>query len=176
MLQALWAQSQDGVIGDGNDMPWYLPEDLKHFKELTLGAPVIMGRKTWESLPPKARPLPGRKNLVMSHRPAGKWSSGAEVITQVPSEGWLMGGGQLYQRYISDCAVLERTLIDIQLLPFLGDAAVLAPLIPSGFYLDCQSPWMESQRGTITLERVSSGDISETVPLRYRFQRFVKNT
>lgn len=190
MLRAIWAQSLDGVIGDGTDMPWYLPEDLKHFKELTLGAPVIMGRNTWESLPEKARPLPGRANYVMSHRLAGEWSRGAQVVTQLPSDGWLMGGGQLYRRYIQDCEVVERTLIDVYLLPFLGDAAVVAPKIPDGFHLDTQTPWMESHRGRITaggvsLEAVSPGlvssgsvstdEVPNKKPVRYRFQRFVRS-
>ena len=50
-LGAIWAQSLDGIIGDGEQMPWHVPEDLAHFKEVTLGSPVIMGRRTWESLP-----------------------------------------------------------------------------------------------------------------------------
>ena len=54
MLGAIWAQSLDGIIGDGEQMPWHVPEDLKHFKDVTMGAPVIMGRKTWESLNPKS--------------------------------------------------------------------------------------------------------------------------
>lgn len=52
MLGAIWGQSLDGIIGDGEQMPWHVPEDLKHFKDVTMGAPVIMGRKTWESLNP----------------------------------------------------------------------------------------------------------------------------
>lgn len=77
MLGAIWAQSLDGVIGDGAGMPWHLPEDLKHFKEITFGHPIIMGRRTWEALP--MRPLPGRPNHVVSSREAGTWSNGAFV-------------------------------------------------------------------------------------------------
>ena len=72
MLGAIWAQSVDGIIGDGEDMPWHLPEDLKHFKDTTSGHPIIMGRRTWESLPFK--PLPNRKNIVLSSREAGALS------------------------------------------------------------------------------------------------------
>ena len=79
MLGAIWAQSLDRVIGTGTDMPWDVPEDLKFFKEVTMGHPVIMGRKTWESLPFK--PLPGRANHVLSSREPGAWSDGAFVST-----------------------------------------------------------------------------------------------
>ena len=58
-LGAIWTQTDTGIIGRDGDMPWYAPEDLAHFKKVTLGAPVIMGRRTWESLPPRFRPLPG---------------------------------------------------------------------------------------------------------------------
>ena len=72
MLRAIWAQNLMGLIGDGKSMPWHVPEDLQHFKKLTLGSPIIMGRRTWESLP--MQPLPGRKNLVLSRRTPGKRS------------------------------------------------------------------------------------------------------
>ena len=65
-LGAIWAQTDAGVIGRAGDMPWRAPEDLVHFKAVTLGAPVIMGRRTWESFPPRFRPLPGRTNIVIS--------------------------------------------------------------------------------------------------------------
>lgn len=81
-LGAIWAQSLDGIIGDGAGMPWHLPEDLKHFKETTLGSPIIMGRRTWESLPVK--PLPGRKNIVLSSREDDEWSDGASVCRDIP--------------------------------------------------------------------------------------------
>ncbi|WP_304009872.1 dihydrofolate reductase [Rothia mucilaginosa] len=65
-LGAIWAQTDAGIIGRHGDMPWRAPEDLAHFKAVTLGAPVIMGRRTWESFPPRFRPLPGRTNIVIS--------------------------------------------------------------------------------------------------------------
>lgn len=60
------AVSENGVYGEGNEIPWHLPEDFKHFKEKTTGHTVIMGRKTWESLPLKFRPLPNRHNVVVT--------------------------------------------------------------------------------------------------------------
>ena len=64
----IWAQARGRVIGKGGVMPWHLPEDLAHFKRVTLNHPVIMGRKTWDSIPPKFRPLPGRTNIVVTRQ------------------------------------------------------------------------------------------------------------
>jgi dihydrofolate reductase len=68
-LHLIFARSRNGVIGRDGDLPWHLPEDLAHFKRMTLGCPVIMGRKTWDSLPVKFRPLPGRANVVVTRQP-----------------------------------------------------------------------------------------------------------
>lgn len=65
-INLIYARSANGVIGKDGVMPWHLPEDLAHFKQLTHGCPVIMGRKTWDSLPPRFRPLPGRANIVIT--------------------------------------------------------------------------------------------------------------
>lgn len=83
-LGLIWAQSSDGTIGRGGVMPWHLPEDLAHFKQVTLGAPVVMGRKTWDSLPPRFRPLAGRRNIVVT-RQADWAAEGAEVAHTVES-------------------------------------------------------------------------------------------
>ncbi|MFJ7065558.1 dihydrofolate reductase [Streptomyces sp. NPDC101115] len=79
----IWAQALDGVIGVANTIPWRLPEDMAHFKATTLGRPVIMGRKTWDSLPVRFRPLPGRRNIVVTRDP--HWvGDGAERAGSVP--------------------------------------------------------------------------------------------
>src|SRR5699024_7697112 len=62
----IWARANDRVIGAGGTMPWHLPEDLAHFKSVTSGHPVVMGRRTWDSLPARNRPLPGRRNIVVT--------------------------------------------------------------------------------------------------------------
>ena len=67
-LQLIFARSANGVIGKNGALPWHLPEDMAHFKQKTLGRPVIMGRKTWDSLPPRFRPLPGRTNIVVTRQ------------------------------------------------------------------------------------------------------------
>lgn len=69
----VWAEAHGGVIGAAGGMPWHVPEDLAHFKAVTLGAPVVMGRKTWDSLPERFRPLPGRANLVVTRQ--SDWNS-----------------------------------------------------------------------------------------------------
>ena len=103
-VNMIFARSANGVIGHNNAMPWHLPEDLAHFKKLTLGSPVIMGRKTWESLPPKFRPLPGRTNVVIT-RQADWHAAGAQVAgslhdalaqCQTSSDVWIIGGAQIY--------------------------------------------------------------------------------
>lgn len=100
------AVAANGIIGAGNRMPWHLPEDLKHFKELTLGHPVIMGRKTFESiLASLGKPLPGRENIVVSRR-AGLEIEGVGIASSI--EGalafcigepvvFVIGGGEVYR-------------------------------------------------------------------------------
>ena len=73
-LHLIFARAANGVIGNNGTLPWHLPEDMAHFKRTTLGCPVIMGRKTWDSLPPKFRPLPGRLNIVVTRQP--DWQAG----------------------------------------------------------------------------------------------------
>ncbi len=99
-------------------MPWHLPADLKHFKQVTLGKPVIMGRKTFESI---GRPLPGRRNIVIS-RNAAFQSEGVEVVT-TPDEAlalvadveevMIIGGGNIYQQFLNRCERLYLTFIDL---------------------------------------------------------------
>ena len=167
MIGAIWAQSLDGIIGDGAGMPWHLPEDLKHFKETTLGSPVIMGRRTWESLP--VTPLPSRANIIISSREADTWSKGAYVYRDLPdldTDAWIIGGAQLYEATLDEVDVIERTLIDVSLAPVLPHNAVYAPRISEDFELVSESDWLTSERGRVTIEGV------EESPLRYRFQRF----
>lgn len=166
-IGAVWAQSLDGIIGDGTDMPWHVPEDMRHFKEVTMGAPVIMGRGTWESIPAKFRPLPGRDNFVVSSRAPGEWSAGATVVHN-PREieaGWNIGGGTLYRSTIDMVSVIEMTLIGVNIGDIYGDAAVHAPDIPDGFGLSADSDWLVSDKGRLTI----SGQPPSDLPLRYRF-------
>lgn len=160
MLGAIWAQSLDRVIGDGSGMPWHVPEDLAHFKSTTLGDPVIMGRRTWESLNPRFRPLPGRENIILSSRAPGEWSSGAEVVTELGDRsGWIMGGGVVYAATLALVSRLEITLIDAHLSPLIT-TAVLAPEISDDFEQVADSGWKTSEHGSVE---------GAEGPARYRF-------
>ena len=133
-INMIFARSANGVIGNNNALPWHLPEDLAHFKKLTLGCPVIMGRKTWESLPPRFRPLPGRTNVVITRQAdwhaAGAQSAGsltdALAICKAASDVWIIGGAQIYAQAEPFASRIEVTQIDKH---FEGDA--LAPTLSS---------------------------------------------
>ncbi|MFO1492502.1 MAG: dihydrofolate reductase [Kiritimatiellia bacterium] len=96
------AVADNGVIGRAGDLPWRLPDDLKRFKQTTLGKPVLMGRKTWDSI---GRPLPGRRNIIMSTRP-GFAAAGADVFPALDAalaacagepEVMVIGGAEIYR-------------------------------------------------------------------------------
>lgn len=103
-ISLIYARAANGVIGKDNTIPWHLPEDMAHFKRTTLGCPVIMGRKTWDSLPPRFRPLPGRANVVITRQP--DWNeAGAQPASSLADalklcsqseEVWVIGGAQIY--------------------------------------------------------------------------------
>lgn len=102
-VMAIVAMGRNNEIGFRGDMPWHIPEDLRHFKEITMSRPVIMGRSTWESIP--RRPLPGRRNIVLTRRP-GFVAEGAETADSLaaaldlcppPEIPFILGGGSLYR-------------------------------------------------------------------------------
>jgi dihydrofolate reductase len=103
-LSLVAAVARGGVIGRAGDIPWRLPEDLARFRALTTGHPVVMGRKTWDSLPERFRPLPGRRNVVVTRNPewraegAERAGSLAEALALVDGAGrmFVIGGGELY--------------------------------------------------------------------------------
>ena len=140
-INMIFARSANGVIGNNNAMPWHLPEDLAHFKKLTLGSPVIMGRKTWDSLPPKFRPLPGRVNIVITRQldwqALGAHTAGslpdALALCQAASDVWIIGGAQIYALAEPLASRIEVTLIDKD---FAGDA--FAPTLGAQWRLSHQ--------------------------------------
>lgn len=119
-LHLIFARSKSGVIGVDGGLPWHLPEDLAHFKRMTLGCPVIMGRKTWDSLPPKFRPLPGRANVVVTRQ--ADWQAAgalrAESLQQAmalcgdAAHVWVIGGAQLYALALPLASTAVVTEID----------------------------------------------------------------
>ena len=125
------AVSQNGVIGRDGGMPWHLPEDLRRFKRPTTGQPIVMGRRTWESI---GGPLPDRLNLVLT-RDANFMAAGAVVVhsTQEAIEAsgdtdriMVIGGGEIYRLFMDDADAVEITRIHATLdgdttFPSLGD-------------------------------------------------------
>ena len=126
-INLIYARAANGVIGKDGVMPWHLPEDLAHFKQMTYGCPVIMGRKTWDSLPPKFRPLPGRSNIVITRQ--SDWqaqgtqrASSLEEALQLAAaapEVWIIGGAQIYAQAEPLASRAEATEIAQD---FAGDA------------------------------------------------------
>ena len=121
-LNLIYACADNGVIGRDNTLPWHLPEDLAHFRQLTMGCPVLMGRKTWESLPPRFRPLPGRLNLVLT-RQADWHAEGATRVTTIDEalalcpasqDLWVIGGAEVYTLALPRAHRLEITEVHLQ--------------------------------------------------------------
>ncbi|MDF3832797.1 dihydrofolate reductase [Cupriavidus basilensis] len=117
LLTLIVAKARNGVIGRDNALPWRLPEDLAHFKRTTMGAPILMGRKTWESI---GRPLPGRRNIVVS-RNRDLRIEGCEVANSLEDaqrlcvgveQIFLIGGAQLYAEALPSADRLVVTEID----------------------------------------------------------------
>jgi len=118
-IHMIFARAANGVIGRDNTIPWRLPEDMARLKRLTTGWPVIMGRKTWDSLPAKFRPLPGRANIVITRQPDWK-DQGAETATSLAdalaqcassAEVWILGGAQIYAQAMPLADRIEVTEI-----------------------------------------------------------------
>ncbi|QDQ09961.1 dihydrofolate reductase [Streptomyces spectabilis] len=152
----IWAQSLDGVIGAGNAIPWRLPEDMAHFKATTLGHPVVMGRKTWDSLPPRFRPLPGRRNVVVTRDPrwaaegADRAGSIAEALDRAaeplespaPTETWVMGGGEIYRAAMEYATTLSVTEVDTAV-----DGDTYAPTPDATWKVTEDKGWQTSTSG-----------------------------
>ncbi|GAA2457832.1 dihydrofolate reductase [Agromyces soli] len=175
----VWAEAHGGVIGAGGGMPWHVPEDLAHFKAVTLGAPVVMGRKTWDSLPERFRPLPGRANVVVTRQ--AEWSAdGAQragsldEALALAAEGtaadadasaeavrvWVIGGGELFRQALPRADRLEVTELDLEVA---GDA--FAPEHGAEWRLTAVEP-DEAGNGS------EAGWHSSRSGIRYRFLAF----
>jgi dihydrofolate reductase len=166
-IALIWAEAHGGVIGSGGTMPWHLPEDLAHFRAITGDSAVVMGRRTWESLPERFRPLPGRLNLVVTRR--AEWTAdGArpvhsldEAITASGTDAdatiWVIGGAELYASSIARADRLEVTEIDLTV-----DGDTFAPSIDDDWTAVARDPetgWHHSRTG-----------------LPYRFVRYERST
>ncbi|MEX5256690.1 dihydrofolate reductase [Kocuria arenosa] len=136
-IAAIWAQSADGVIDADNTIPWHVPEDMAYFKAATLGHPVLMGRRTWESLPAAFRPLPGPTSIVLTSTPeligpaaevASDLDEALTIAADAPGaeEVRAIGGGQLYAAALADprLAEVHVTTVDVRV-----DGDTLAPAL-----------------------------------------------
>ncbi|MCK0118824.1 dihydrofolate reductase [Isoptericola sp. S6320L] len=172
MIGLIWAQARDAagrpVIGAGGTIPWHVPEDFAHFQRTTAGHPVVMGRLTWASLPPRVRPLPRRTNVVVTRQPG--WSDdGAVVASSLPAaldvaseapggdEVWVMGGGQVYAEAV---ALADRCVVTEIDLEVAGDA--FAPVLDLAEWSFVDGPAADWQ--------TSSG----TDGLRYRIRTYAR--
>ncbi|MCV7222438.1 dihydrofolate reductase [Mycolicibacterium elephantis] len=144
----IWAQSTSGVIGRDGGIPWRLPEDQARFKELTIGHTVVMGRLTWESLPAKVRPLPGRRNVVLTRR-ADYVADGADVVAGLDAAltgetSWVIGGAEVYAAALPLATRCEVTEVEIDLPRRDGDA--VAPVLDEGWVGET-GEWQTSRSG-----------------------------
>ncbi len=142
----IWAEAKGGVIGASGTMPWHVPEDLAHFKEITLTAPVVMGRKTWDSLPERFRPLPGRENIVITRR-QGWQAEGARRAADLRGavrgldRVWIIGGAEIFAQVIGEADRLEVTELDLEVA---GDAYARSR---EGWRLVDEGEWQTSRTG-----------------------------
>lgn len=164
-IRLIWAQDRNRVIGVGNGLPWRVPEDSRRFQALTMGAAVVMGRRTWDSLPDAYQPLPGRENWVLTRN--AEWtaqgairaSSLDEVIGRITGPDlWVAGGGVVYSLALplaQECFVTE---IDAE---FPGDS--WAP--------ELRFPWRRNE----SHHAASGWQVSGTNGVRFRYSVFVRD-
>jgi dihydrofolate reductase len=147
-VRLIWAQARGGVLGSEGVLPWHLPEDLRLFKERTHGSTVVMGRRTWESLPAAVRPLPGRRNVVLSSALAAEGCEVASCVADVleaHEDFWVIGGGAVYAAFLPFATEAVVTEIDAD---FAGDT--WAPELRDGWRVESREPaesWSESSTG-----------------------------
>jgi dihydrofolate reductase len=147
-VSLIWAQVRGGVIGNAGAIPWHLPEDLAMFKELTMGSTVVMGRITWDSLPDRFRPLPGRTNVVVTRQDgwnadgATSAPSVAAALESADGEVWVIGGAQIYAAAMPFADRLVVTEIDER---YDGDC--VAPPIDDAWRVDEANAWQPSSNG-----------------------------
>lgn len=153
----IWAQSREGVIGRDGVMPWHVPEDLAHFASVTKGHPVVMGRKTWESIPPKYRPFSERTNIVVTRQHG--WEAPGVVVVHsfdealaagARAEGgeriWVIGGAEVFAQALPVADLALVTFLDLD-----AGGDTFAPELASSWELASQDPddggWLTSRTG-----------------------------
>jgi dihydrofolate reductase len=165
-VQLIWAQARDRCLGVDGALPWHLPEDLRLFRTLTLGSTVVMGRRTWESLPPRARPLPGRENVVLSTTglvaaaPGVRVAASVEEVLAAHRSCWAIGGARVYAAFLPHASSVVVTQIDASF-----PADTWAPALDDGWRPGSRTPahgWSTSSTGlryaTTRWVRAAAGD------------------
>lgn len=146
----IWAQAHGGVIGHDGAIPWHVPEDMAFFRKATMGKPVVMGRLTWDSLPERFRPLPGRRNVVVTRNP--DWAADGAVTASSVDEALkaagdgevvVMGGGQIYAQAMDRATQLFVTEVDLDV-----DGDAVAPAIGPEWMPAVTGEWATSTSGT----------------------------
>lgn len=150
MISLIAAVAQNHAIGKDNQLLWHLPEDMRYFRETTRGKTVIMGRKTWESLPPAFRPLPGRRNIVVT-RDRQYVADGATLTYSLPEaiatagddgETFVIGGADLYRQALP---LAQRLYLTEVAEPCAGDA--FFPEIPAAEWREVSRTQQRSEAG-----------------------------
>ncbi|GAB4099388.1 dihydrofolate reductase [Sinomonas halotolerans] len=153
----IWAQTQEGVIGRGGTMPWHVPEDMRHFAFTTTGHPVVMGRRTWDSIPEEYRPFRGRTNIVVTRRE--DWRADGAIAVHSLEDAlaeasrapggelvWVIGGGEIFAEAMPLADLAMVTILDHD-----ADGDTFAPPLDSGWRLAAVQPddggWLTSVSG-----------------------------
>ena len=146
-VHMIWAEARGGVIGAAGEIPWRIPGEQKIFKEHTMGSTVVMGRATWDSLPPRFRPLPGRRNVVLTRQP-GWEADGAEAYGSIDDllrdhdDFWVMGGGAVYAALLPVATHIVRTRIDLEV-----EGDTYAPELGPEWQVAAGADWRTSDTG-----------------------------
>jgi dihydrofolate reductase len=157
----IWGQASNGVIGSEGIMPWSVPEDLARFRRLTMGSAVIMGRRTWDTIEPRFRPLAGRRNIVVT-RDRSWVADGAEAAHSIDEalalndSPWIMGGAEIYAATIDRADRLEVTEIAVA---------------PEG---DAYAPTIDPDTWTLTPDTLHALWLTSRSGLDYRFLSYTR--
>jgi dihydrofolate reductase len=143
----VWARAGNGVIGADGAIPWHVPEDLARFRDVTGHSTVVMGRRTWESLPERFRPLPGRRNVVLT-RDRSWTAPGAETVPDLATaldtdeQVWIIGGGALYAEGLAFADRIAETIVDLDV-----EGDTVAPQPGEDWALVDEGEWATSKDG-----------------------------